>query len=196
MSVNFPAHEGTLLASRYEVQAFLGKGSFGKVVKCADTVTNTKALEVMHADLKPDNIMVVDRRQRPLRVKLIDFGLACHMSAAVPGSCVQSLWYRETPDEFASLTGYRFRNTRCLRSLDALEKMMYFKNKAERKQVQHFVDLVSVEQQTDSSPNMNITDLTHENPMVNMEEPNVTQQGRVKRIRKAFSWFHCGNKKP
>ncbi|GLD61005.1 peroxiredoxin-1-like protein [Lates japonicus] len=40
---NFPAHEGTLLASRYEVQAFLGKGSFGKVVKCADTVTNTKS---------------------------------------------------------------------------------------------------------------------------------------------------------
>uniref|UniRef100_A0A3B4XCN4 Protein kinase domain-containing protein n=1 Tax=Seriola lalandi dorsalis TaxID=1841481 RepID=A0A3B4XCN4_SERLL len=33
---------GTLLASRYEVQAFLGEGTFGKVAKCADTVTNTK----------------------------------------------------------------------------------------------------------------------------------------------------------
>ncbi|XP_056229009.1 homeodomain-interacting protein kinase 1-like [Seriola aureovittata] len=186
MSVNVPIYEGTLLASRYEVQAFLGEGTFGKVVKCADTVTNTKvaikitkddpffteqaleeikilkqlqnlnpdkchlvswigsflhetliclqfelldlslhdymqqrcfqslpmgeirpvlhqlttallhleALEIMHADLKPENVMVVDRRQRPLQVKLIDFGLAHHVYTAVPGSCVQSLWYR------------------------------------------------------------------------------------------------------
>ncbi|XP_047435076.1 homeodomain-interacting protein kinase 1-like [Mugil cephalus] len=41
MSDNFPIIEGTLLASRYEVQAFLGEGSFGKVAKCVDTSTNT-----------------------------------------------------------------------------------------------------------------------------------------------------------
>lgn len=53
-----------------------------------------EALEIIHADIKPENIMVVDRRQHPLRVKIIDFGLALHVYDAVPGSCVQSLWYR------------------------------------------------------------------------------------------------------
>eukprot|EP00064_Thunnus_orientalis_P014610 superscaffoldBa00002563_g14657 len=122
MSDIFPICKGTLLASRYKVQAFLGEGSFGKVAKCVDIVNDTKmavkiikdkpyftqraleelttallhleALEIMHADLKPDNIMVVDRRQEVLQVKIIDFGLARHVSDAVPGSCVQSLWYR------------------------------------------------------------------------------------------------------
>lgn len=53
-----------------------------------------EALEIMHADVKPENIMVVDRRQQPLQVKLIDFGLARSVSDAAPGSCVQTLWYR------------------------------------------------------------------------------------------------------
>ncbi|XP_033984639.1 homeodomain-interacting protein kinase 2-like [Trematomus bernacchii] len=154
---------GPLLSSGYEVQAFLGEGSFGKVAMCMDNVTNTKkavkiskdgpllferaleeikilqklqtldadkcslvkwygsfyhekliclefelldlslyeymlqrkhnalpiaeirpvlrqALEIIHADIKPENIMVVNRWQHPLQVKLIDFGLARHVS--------------------------------------------------------------------------------------------------------------------
>nr|XP_046234346.1 homeodomain-interacting protein kinase 2-like [Scatophagus argus] len=189
VSDNFPIQEGTLLASKtscYEVQAFLGEGSFGRVVKCVDIVTSTQVaikitrdkpflaeraleeikilkklwtldpdkcslvrwngsffherficlefelldqslheytqqrqdqplsmaeirpvihqlttallhlddLRILHGDLKPENIMIVDRKQQPLQVKLIDFGLARHVSDAVPGSCVQSLWYR------------------------------------------------------------------------------------------------------
>lgn len=39
---NFPIYKGTLLASCYEVQAFLGEGSFGKVTKCANIVTDTE----------------------------------------------------------------------------------------------------------------------------------------------------------
>lgn len=38
----FPICKGTLLASRYKVQAFLGEGSFGKVAKCVDIVNDTK----------------------------------------------------------------------------------------------------------------------------------------------------------
>ena len=53
-----------------------------------------EALEIIHADIKPENIMVVNRWQHPLQVKLIDFGLARHVSEAVPGTAVQSLWYR------------------------------------------------------------------------------------------------------
>ncbi|KAF3852001.1 hypothetical protein F7725_005356 [Dissostichus mawsoni] len=170
---DFPIHEGTLLSSGYEVQAFLGEGSFGKVAMCMDNITilqklqtldadkcslvkwygsfyhekliclefelldlslyesvqfyvkyvesflslrasfnyfrfngkiipknlttallHLEALEIIHADIKPENIMVVNRWQHPLQVKLIDFGLARHVSEAVPGTAVQSLWYR------------------------------------------------------------------------------------------------------
>ncbi|XP_030582312.1 homeodomain-interacting protein kinase 2-like [Archocentrus centrarchus] len=183
---DFTIYQGGLLGSSYEVQAFLGQGSFGKVVKCVDTILNIEvaikitknkpmlikqvleeikilkklkhldpdkcnivrwnksffheglvclefelldlnlnkymkerdcqvmsmdelrpvlhqlttallhleALKIIHADIKPENIMVVDRRQHPLQVKLIDFGLAHHVSDAVQGLCVQSLWYR------------------------------------------------------------------------------------------------------
>lgn len=35
---------------------------------------------LVHTDMKPDNIMLVDRVNQPLRVKLIDFGLASLVS--------------------------------------------------------------------------------------------------------------------
>lgn len=53
-----------------------------------------KSKGIAHTDLKPDNVMVVDRHQKPLRVKLIDFGLACPASELTPGFIAQSLWYR------------------------------------------------------------------------------------------------------
>ncbi|KAK7925067.1 hypothetical protein WMY93_007377 [Mugilogobius chulae] len=40
-----------------------------------------KALGIVHTDLKPDNIMMVDTVSRPFQVKVIDFGLARHVSA-------------------------------------------------------------------------------------------------------------------
>uniref|UniRef100_A0AAZ1XKI6 Protein kinase domain-containing protein n=1 Tax=Oreochromis aureus TaxID=47969 RepID=A0AAZ1XKI6_OREAU len=39
---------------------------------------------IVHADLKPGNIMVVNRHESPVKVKLIDFGLACPASAVNP----------------------------------------------------------------------------------------------------------------
>ena len=53
-----------------------------------------EALEIIHSDLKPDNIMIVDRKQQPLKVKLIDFGLAHTVSDADLVKCVQALWFR------------------------------------------------------------------------------------------------------
>ncbi|KAK7877782.1 hypothetical protein WMY93_031542 [Mugilogobius chulae] len=35
-----------------------------------------RALGIVHTDIKPDNIMLVDQQKEPFRVKLIDFGLA------------------------------------------------------------------------------------------------------------------------
>lgn len=36
----------------------------------------------MHEDLKPESVMIVNHLQQPLRVKVIDFGLACEVSEA------------------------------------------------------------------------------------------------------------------
>lgn len=55
-----------------------------------------KGIGLIHADLKPDNIMIVDPEQQPLRVKLIDFGLAKLTKPCKPkrGMSVQHVWFR------------------------------------------------------------------------------------------------------
>ncbi|KAK2815641.1 hypothetical protein Q5P01_026108 [Channa striata] len=276
-SDNVLIQTGTLLGLQYKVQAFLGEGSFGKVAKCVDTVTNEElaikitkdnpffnkqalkeagtieilkrlqildhdmchlvrwdgsflhqsficlrfelldlslfhymqqrnfqplimaeirpllrqlttsllhldSLGIIHADLKPENIMIVDCGQQPLQVKIIDFGLACHSSDAALGTCVQTLCFRapevmlglvyaqpidmwslglvaaelalgrpafpaandheQTPDEFPPRYEYKFKDTRGFRSLNDLERKLYYRNKADRNEVQQLVDLL------------------------------------------------------
>lgn len=53
-----------------------------------------KQLGLIHADLKPENIMLVNPSQQPYRVKVIDFGSASHVSKAVPSTYLQSRYYR------------------------------------------------------------------------------------------------------
>ena len=53
-----------------------------------------KGLGIMHTDIKPDNIMLVDAVNQPFRVKLIDFGLALPASAAWPGISLQPRGFR------------------------------------------------------------------------------------------------------
>uniref|UniRef100_A0A3Q0S4D7 Protein kinase domain-containing protein n=1 Tax=Amphilophus citrinellus TaxID=61819 RepID=A0A3Q0S4D7_AMPCI len=60
----------------------------------ANALSHLSSMGIVHTDLKTDNLMVVDRHQCPIKVKIIDFGLACLVSSLVPGDCVQSLWYR------------------------------------------------------------------------------------------------------
>ena len=53
-----------------------------------------KQLGLIHADLKPENIMLVDPVRQPYRVKVIDFGSASHVSKAICNTYHQSRYYR------------------------------------------------------------------------------------------------------
>ena len=54
-----------------------------------------RSINIVHADLKPDNIMTVDHTNQPLRVKLIDFGFAgCGPDIQLNTPYIQALGYR------------------------------------------------------------------------------------------------------
>uniref|UniRef100_A0A3Q3MEL3 Protein kinase domain-containing protein n=1 Tax=Mastacembelus armatus TaxID=205130 RepID=A0A3Q3MEL3_9TELE len=53
-----------------------------------------KGLGIMHLDLKPDNVMLVNHKDQPFRIKLIDFGLAHPVGALETGTEMQVLAYR------------------------------------------------------------------------------------------------------
>ncbi|XP_053313514.1 homeodomain-interacting protein kinase 1 isoform X2 [Spea bombifrons] len=60
----------------------------------ATALLKLKSLGLIHADLKPENIMLVDPVRQPYRVKVIDFGSASHVSKAVCSTYLQSRYYR------------------------------------------------------------------------------------------------------
>uniref|UniRef100_A0A8C6WE02 Protein kinase domain-containing protein n=1 Tax=Neogobius melanostomus TaxID=47308 RepID=A0A8C6WE02_9GOBI len=53
-----------------------------------------KDISVIHSDLKPDNVMLTNRRLDPYRVKLIDFGLARPIAEVEQGMIMQPDAYR------------------------------------------------------------------------------------------------------
>uniref|UniRef100_A0A8C7QYX8 non-specific serine/threonine protein kinase n=1 Tax=Oncorhynchus mykiss TaxID=8022 RepID=A0A8C7QYX8_ONCMY len=60
----------------------------------ATALRKLKTMGLIHADLKPENIMLVDPVRQPYRVKVIDFGSASHVSKAVCSTYLQSRYYR------------------------------------------------------------------------------------------------------
>ncbi|XP_034391534.1 homeodomain-interacting protein kinase 3-like isoform X2 [Cyclopterus lumpus] len=60
----------------------------------ATALKKLKCMGLIHADLKPENIMLVDPSRQPYRVKVIDFGSASHVSKAVCSTYLQSRYYR------------------------------------------------------------------------------------------------------
>ncbi|UJR34379.1 hypothetical protein I4U23_021787 [Adineta vaga] len=53
-----------------------------------------KQLGLIHADTKPENIMLLDPRRQPFKVKLIDFGSASPVEKAIQSTYLQSRYYR------------------------------------------------------------------------------------------------------
>ncbi|XP_039632679.1 homeodomain-interacting protein kinase 2-like [Perca fluviatilis] len=64
------------------------------VQQLATALDFLKNTGIAHSDLKPDNIMMVDHFRQPLRVKVIDFGLALNHPEKWTGVTLQTRWYR------------------------------------------------------------------------------------------------------
>uniref|UniRef100_A0A3Q1ALL9 Protein kinase domain-containing protein n=1 Tax=Amphiprion ocellaris TaxID=80972 RepID=A0A3Q1ALL9_AMPOC len=59
----------------------------------ATALSHLHSSGIIHADLKPANVMVVNRHEQPPKVKLIDFGLAHLVSAVIQGEWMGTLHY-------------------------------------------------------------------------------------------------------
>uniref|UniRef100_A0A668TK53 Protein kinase domain-containing protein n=1 Tax=Oreochromis aureus TaxID=47969 RepID=A0A668TK53_OREAU len=59
----------------------------------ANALFHLGSVGIVHGDLKPANIMVVNRHESPIKVKLIDFGIACNTSAVITGDRVGTIGY-------------------------------------------------------------------------------------------------------
>ncbi|XP_078267772.1 homeodomain-interacting protein kinase 4-like [Rhinoraja longicauda] len=55
-----------------------------------------KELSIVHTDIKPENIMLVEKAKSPFKIKLIDFGSACILPdiQKIKGPYIQSRFYR------------------------------------------------------------------------------------------------------
>uniref|UniRef100_A0A3B3D0N1 Protein kinase domain-containing protein n=1 Tax=Oryzias melastigma TaxID=30732 RepID=A0A3B3D0N1_ORYME len=57
-------------------------------------LSGLKKINMVHFDIKPDNIMLVDQNAEPLRLKLIDFGLAEKVEDLEMGIRIQNICFR------------------------------------------------------------------------------------------------------
>ncbi|GBM88826.1 Homeodomain-interacting protein kinase 2 [Araneus ventricosus] len=87
------------------------------LIQVLTALLKLKQLGLIHADLKPENIMLVNPKTQPLRVKVIDFGSASHVSKTVCSTYLQSRYYRfeRLEDEVAKLNALQI--PRCARGL-------------------------------------------------------------------------------
>ncbi|XP_072309010.1 uncharacterized protein [Eucyclogobius newberryi] len=59
-----------------------------------ETFKELAKYKMIHGDLKPDNIMLVNHTLEPFKIKLIDFGFATSVRSLNPGDIIQTCSYR------------------------------------------------------------------------------------------------------
>ncbi|XP_008323260.1 homeodomain-interacting protein kinase 1-like isoform X2 [Cynoglossus semilaevis] len=64
------------------------------VQQLANALNHLKAARIIHADLKLENVMLVNQQLEPYRVKVIDFGLATSVRFAKVGAYIQTRPFR------------------------------------------------------------------------------------------------------
>lgn len=63
-------------------------------LQLATALYTLKNIGVIHTDIHPGTIMVVDQRAKPLTVKITEFGLAIPKSQAKTGMTLQLIHFR------------------------------------------------------------------------------------------------------
>uniref|UniRef100_A0A3Q2WI20 Protein kinase domain-containing protein n=1 Tax=Haplochromis burtoni TaxID=8153 RepID=A0A3Q2WI20_HAPBU len=58
-----------------------------------NALSHLGSVGMVHANLKPGNIMVVNHHESPVKVRLIDLGFACPASAVIPSDCMGTVGY-------------------------------------------------------------------------------------------------------
>lgn len=86
-------HYFTIWLKRFSLE-FIFLYYYCDFLQLATAFDALKRIGVIHADVKPENIMMVDHLRQPFRVKLIDFGLAIFRSQAKQGRIHQTPYYR------------------------------------------------------------------------------------------------------
>ncbi|CAH2307336.1 Homeodomain-interacting kinase 2 [Pelobates cultripes] len=64
------------------------------VQQVGNALAKLKSIQIIHTDLKPENIMLVNTSKYPFKIKVIDFGCAIHTSKVRVSSYVQTRYYR------------------------------------------------------------------------------------------------------
>lgn len=64
------------------------------ILQVALALDHLELAGIVHADLKPGNIMVVNKHERPARIKLVDFGMAFQASSVINNHILGTIGFR------------------------------------------------------------------------------------------------------
>lgn len=64
------------------------------ILQVAFALDHLEFAGIVHADLKPGNIMVVNKHERPVRIKLVDFGMAFQASSVINNHILGTIGFR------------------------------------------------------------------------------------------------------
>lgn len=84
----------SLLTTLNILQPLLKTTIFSIIAQLGTALQTLRNVGITHTDIKLDNVMMVNHREQPFKVKLIDFGLARNTTDILKGASIQPLAYR------------------------------------------------------------------------------------------------------